>query len=75
MCKTFCGCSLAFTNTRPGGLIFMWFYVLEHLKAQLAVVLIKKTSQKTGPQLKVSSDILVEPGIELGTLGTAPPQS
>ena len=35
--------------------------------AQLAGVLVLKTSQKTGPQLKDSSDRLGERGMELGT--------
>ena len=46
----------------------MWFDVREYAKAQPAGVLVLKSSQKTGPQLKDSSDRLVEPGIELGTL-------
>ena len=29
---------MAVTRTEPGGFIVLWFYVLEHPKAQLAVV-------------------------------------
>ena len=35
---------------------------LEHLKAQLIVVLVLKASQKTGLRLKVASDRLGEAG-------------
>ena len=45
----------------------MLFYVWEYAKAQPAGVLVLKTSQKTGPQLKESSDRLRELGMELGT--------
>ena len=38
--KTFCGCSLALTNTGPAGFMFMWLYVQENHKAQPVVVLI-----------------------------------
>ena len=34
----------------------MWFYVPGYRKAHLAGVLVLNTSQKTGPQLKDSSD-------------------
>ena len=47
--------------------MFLWFNVREHPKAQQAVVLVK-TSQNTGPQLKVSSDRLVEPVASLGKI-------
>ena len=40
----------------------------EHPKAQPAVVLVLNVPEK-GSQLKVSSDRLAEPGIELGTPG------
>ena len=44
------------------------FYVLERPKAHQQWLWFKK-SQKTGARLRVSSDRLGEPGIELGTLG------
>ena len=40
----------------------------EHLKAEPAVVLVKNFPE-TGPQVKFSSDRLVELGIKLGTPG------
>ena len=48
----FLGC----TSTGRVGLCFLWFYVQELPKAQPAVVLVFKASQKTGQRLKVSSD-------------------
>ena len=50
----FLGC----TSTGRVGLCFLWFFVQEFPKAQPAVVLVLKASQKTGQRLKVSSDRL-----------------
>ena len=48
-------------------LMVLCFYVWEHPRLNLQWFWFK-TSQKMGPRLKVSSDRLVEPGIERGTL-------
>ena len=54
----FLGC----TSTGRVGLCFLWFYVQELPKAQLASGSGFKASQKTGQRLKVSSDRLEEAG-------------
>ena len=51
------------------GMVFVCLFLCrEHPKAQPTVVLVSNVPD-TAPQLKVSSDILVEPGIELRTPG------
>ena len=48
--------------------VFWWLYVRKHPKVQPAVFWVKKF-QKTTQKLKVSSDRLGEPAIELGSTG------
>ena len=62
-CSIFVAVFLGYDQYWPGGFMVLWrFYVQEHPKAQPAVVLVFKASQKTRPRLKVSSDRLGEAG-------------
>ena len=61
----FLGC----TSTGRVGLWFLLFYVQEHPKAQLAVVLVLKHLRRRGNGLKSNPKDWEKPGIELATPG------
>ena len=61
----FLGC----TSTDRVGLSFLWFYVQELLKAQLAVVLVFKGLRRRGNGLKSHLTDWERPGIEPATPG------
>ena len=62
-------CCLAITSTGRVGLRFLWFYVQEHRKAQLLVVLILKHLRRGGHSLKSHLTDWEKPGIEPATPG------
>ena len=61
----FLGC----TSTGRVGLCFLWFFVQELPKAQLAVVLVLKRLRRRGNSLKSHPTDLERPGIEPATPG------
>ena len=60
---------LGFTSTGRVGLCFLWFYVQELPKAQLAVVLVLKRLRRRGNGLKSHPTDWEKPGIEPATPG------
>ena len=58
---------LGYNQYRPGGFIVLWFYVQEHPKAQLAVVLVSKRLRSRDHGLKSHPTDWEKPGIELAT--------
>ena len=51
----------------PGGFMVLWFYVQEHPKAQLAVVLVLKRLRRQGNGLKSHPTDWEKPGIKPAT--------
>ena len=62
-------CSLAITSNRRVGLLFLWFYVQEHPKAQPPVVLVLKRLTRWGHSLKSHPTDWEKLGIKPATSG------
>ena len=60
---------LGYNQYLPGELWFLWFYVQEHPKAQLAVVMVLKCLRRRGHSLKSKPTEWEKQGIELATPG------
>ena len=65
----FCGRVAWLYQCWPGGVMVLWFYVQEHLKAQPAVVLVLKRLRRRGNGLKSHPTDWEKPGIEPATPG------
>ena len=61
---------MAVIRTDPGGFIVLWFYVLEHPKAQLAVVQVLKPLRRLGYGLKSHRTDWLSWGLNVGPPGT-----